>query len=263
MWSDFIEVVFLVEDSYEIAAEAVMDTGADAFAVGIVYIRGEHEKEVDVVCLKHECIAVERPSGKMRVHRHFLSIRGKTVGTIVCVSVCEVIGVDVASDEEVRGKVIALCERVTVAHFADDLLFFRAAPLFRLVEYVYVQLDDVSGVGELLVDRLRANVRAVEVVLAVTNVVDLTVIEHRAVFVDVVYLLAVLVVLEVGEDVFVFGSIIAYQTVNHLFKDKVERAGKEGFVPGLAGAYGFRLVKECIQEFPQPDELVLEVSAAD
>ena len=241
MWSDFIEVVFLVEDSYEIAAEAVMDTGADAFAVGIVYIRGEHEKEVDVVCLKHECIAVERPSGKMRVHRHFLSIRGKTVGTIVCVSVCEVIGVDVASDEEVRGKVIALCERVTVAHFADDLLFFRAAPLFRLVEYVYVQLDDVSGVGELLVDRLRANVRAVEVV----------------------YLLAVLVVLEVGEDVFVFGSIIAYQTVNHLFKDKVERAGKEGFVPGLAGAYGFRLVKECIQEFPQPDELVLEVSAAD
>lgn len=30
-----------------------MDTGADAFAVGIVYIRGEHEKEVDVVCLKH------------------------------------------------------------------------------------------------------------------------------------------------------------------------------------------------------------------
>ena len=74
----------------------------------------------------------------------------------------------------------------------------------------------------MLVDRLRADVRAVEVVFAVTYVVDLAVIEHRAVFVDVVYLLAVLVVLEVGEDVFVFGSIIAYQTVNHLFKNEVE-----------------------------------------
>lgn len=222
VWSDFVEVVFFVEHPYEVTAEAVMDTGTDAFAVRIVHIRGEHEKEIDVVCLKHEAVAVEWPSGKMRVYRHFLSIRCKTVGTIVCVSVCEVIGVNVASDEEVRGKVIALRERVTVAHFADDLLFFRAAPLLRLVEYVYVQLDDVSGVGELLVDRLRANVRAVKVVFAVTDVVDLAVIEHRAVFVDVVYLLAVLVVLEVGEDVFVFGSIIAYQTVNHLFENKVE-----------------------------------------
>ena len=222
VWSDFVEVVFFVEHPYEVTAEAVMDTGADAFAVGVVHIRGEDEKEVDVVCLKHEGVAVKRSSGKMRVHRHFLAIRGKTVGTIVCVSVCEVIGVDITSDEEVRGEIIALCERVAVTHFADDRLFFRAAPVFRLVEYVYVQLDDVPGVGELLVDRLRADVRAVEVVFAVTYVVDLAVIEHRAVFVDVVYLLAVLVVLEVGEDVFVFGSIIAYQTVNHLFKDEVE-----------------------------------------
>ena len=89
----------------------------------------------------------------------------------------------------------------------------------------------------MLVDRLRANVRAVEVVFAVSYVVDLSVIKHRAAFIDVVYPFAVLVVLEVGEDI--IDIIIAYQTVNHLLKDEVERAGEECFVPCLAGADRF------------------------
>ena len=162
-WSYFVEVIFLVEHPYQVAAEAVLDTGADAFAVGIVYIRGEDKEKVNIIGRKHEGVAVERPSGEMAVYRHILPMEAfEAVITVVSMAFGEVVRMDIAPDEEVRSRVVPLCERVTVTHFADDFLFFRAAPVIRLVEYVYVQLDDVSGVGELLVDRLRANVRAVE-----------------------------------------------------------------------------------------------------
>ena len=58
----------------------------------------------------------------------------------------------VATDKEIRCEVVSLCEIVTIANTIDNCLFRQITFVFRLVEYVYVQLDDVSGVGELLVD---------------------------------------------------------------------------------------------------------------
>ena len=56
---------------------------------------------------------------------------------------------------------------------------------------------------------------------------------------------------------------VYFEIRNTLVENKVERAGKEGFVPGLTGADGFRLAKEGVKEFPETDKFILEVSAAD
>ena len=67
------------------------------------------------------------------------------------VPVSQILSFDVASDKEVRRKVISFRELVPVAHVFDDFLLIGLALTARLVEYVYVELDDILRVGELLV----------------------------------------------------------------------------------------------------------------
>ena len=89
-----------------------------------------------------------------------------------------------------------------------------------LVENVDIKLDDVFGICKLLIEGFLIQIIPIEVVFAISDVVDLTIVQQGTLLVDVVYFLAVLVGLHIGENV------IANEAINHILEYAVERAGE-------------------------------------
>ena len=120
-------------------------------------------------------------------------------------------------------------------------------------------LKYILGVGELLVERDTRHLVAVSIVLAVADVVYLSLrINERLVSVDVVYKLAVLLVLQLLQFL-----RAAYQLVYHTLKDSVEVVHNEGFLArGLIVTGGVE-VEEGIQQCPQVLEVIPKILATD
>ena len=127
-----------------------------------------------------------------------------------------------------------------------------------LVEEINIVLDDVLGVGELLVDGVRANVVVILIVFAVADEVDLLfVLNQRVVVVDMVDNLAVLMFLQPAVKMGV-----ADERVYHVFKHKVEFTHKHGLLIVVVLALDvLRLLEEGEEQVPKLHHLVGEILA--
>lgn len=111
---------------------------------------------------------------------------------------------------------------------------------------VYVVLDGIAGVGELLVERDTFDVVAIAVVLAVADVVYVGVLANEGLLhINVVNEFAVLLLAKVGKF-----AVVSYDKVYHLFEDCIEFFYCESF---LAWAFVIAAVvecEECVKECP-------------
>lgn len=253
-----VEVVAGVEDVNDVFAETPPGFGFESACAAGADVGGEDVEEVDAVGLDDEGVAVEEPVRELAAHGGLVAADEAGVGEVHLAS-DDVFGADFGADEEVGGDVVAFGEFIAGADALDDFAFVLTAGGGVFVEDVEAVLDDVFGVGVLLVDGFADDFVAVEVVFAVADEVDLFLRDEGSVAVDVVDALAVAGVFEVGD----FGHVVSDEEVDHVFEYEVEAAHEEGFFVVAAAADVFCFVEEDVEELPEGDELVGEVFPAD
>ena len=218
------EVVGVGEELDHVFADGSADGGGPVVFVGAVC--GNEEYEVDLVFAQEDGVSVEETVFEVfvRLGLVFAGTEGRGVEV-------EGVALYLRSYEEVRSDVVAFGVFVAVADGVGVCLVLQ-------VVLVYVVLDGIAGVGELLVERDTFDVVAVAVVLAVADVVYVGVLANEGlVHIDVVDEFAVLLVLEGCEF-----ACISYETVYHFFEDCIEFFHCVGF---LAWAFVVAAVIEC------------------
>lgn len=217
----------------------------------------EHIQEVHVVHLQQKRVAVEEAVLEMTV------ALGPHVGTVLfdgvtsCRDFAGVPLVHFPADKEVRRYGITLGEGVAVTEYALAIL----AVAFQQV--IYVVLNDVPGVSELLVNGLADNVVFLFIVLAVANEPDLLrrVCKNQlTVLVKMVDFLAVRLLFEV---IHFRRKFVADQLVDHRLENVVVLAREQILALETAGTELGAPLEKRLHDVVEAQELVGEILVLD
>ena len=164
---DGVEFIPIVECADDVLTEASARLDFESVVTVPTGVGRHHVEEVDAIGLQDEGVAVEKAVGEVPVDLELLRVGFEAGVGDVQLAAGDVFFPDGSADEEVRGDVVPFGQFVPVAEFLDDLLFVNVAFVLGLLEDIQAVLNDVLGVGELLVDGFTDNFAVVEVVLAV------------------------------------------------------------------------------------------------
>ena len=254
-----IKCISVVEGADDVVAEALASLGLEADVAVSTGVGRHHVEEVDAIGLQDEGVAVEKTVGEVPVNLELLRIGFKTRVVDVQFATGNVFLLDGSANEEVRCDIISFRQFVSVTEFLDDLLLVNVAFVLGLLEDIQAVLNDVLGVGELLVDGFTDNFAVIKVILAVSYEEYLFLGYERVVLVDMVDALAVFRVLEMGD----FRHIVTDEYVNHIFEHEVVTTGEQRLLVVATLLDGFCLLEEDVEQFPQRHQLVREVFLTD
>lgn len=259
---DIPEEIMTSEHCHEILPELFTGGALELLAHAGAFCgeRLEHIQKVHIVNLQQKRVAVEEAVLEMTV------ALGPHVGTVLfdgvtsCRNFAGVPLVHFPADKEVRRYGIAFGERVAVA---EPVIILGIPALREIEQIVDVVLDDIPGVGELLVHRFAHDIVLVAVVLAIANEPNLLrrICKNQlTVLVKMVDLLAVRLFFEV---IHFRRKFIADQLVDHRLENVVVLAREQILAFETACAELGAPFEERLHDVVEAQELVRKVLVLD